>query len=48
MEFDALEAQHPGIFERIVRAALETYYDTDLKCQTGKHVWETRRNVRIL
>lgn len=33
-ELDALEALRPGQFERIVRTAIETYYDSDLMVRT--------------
>ncbi len=35
VELDALEALHPGEFERIVRGCVERYYDTDLAAKTS-------------
>jgi hypothetical protein len=35
VELDALQALQPGAFERIVREAVEHYYDTDLSERVG-------------
>lgn len=45
VELDALEALHPGELERIVRSAIEHYYDVTLKKRTADAQQELEREL---
>ena len=47
-ELDALEALHPGEFERILRGAIETYYDMTLAQRVRQRREEIQRDLGIL